>query len=61
LHLLDARGRSLRTFATEPGPGRHFLAWDGRDRTGRPLPSGHYFLVLERGGERQVQRLTLSR
>jgi flagellar hook capping protein FlgD len=61
LHLLDARGRSLRTFATEPGQGRHFLAWDGRDRTGRPLPSGHYFLVLERGGERQVQRLTLSR
>ena len=61
LHLLDARGRSLRTFAAEPGPGRHFLAWDGRDRSGRPLPSGHYFLVLERGGERQVQRLTLSR
>ena len=61
LRLLDARGRSRRNFVGETGQGRHFLAWDGSDGKGRALPAGNYFLVLERGGERRVQRLTLSR
>jgi hypothetical protein len=61
LRLLDARGRRLRTFQATTGPGRHVLAWDGDDDSGRSLPAGKYFLVLEAGGARRVQSLVRSR
>ncbi len=41
--------------------GVYRLAWDGRDGSGRPLPSGVYFVRFTAGDHRQVVKLTLVR
>lgn len=39
--------------------GRYTAVWDGRDRQGRPLPSGVYFAVLETAAGTQRSKLVL--
>ena len=50
--VLDAEGRALRTWALAGGAA---LAWDGRDRQGRPLSAGVYYLRVE--GASRTQRV----
>ena len=38
----DAAGRLVRRLALDGGPAR----WDGRDRAGRPVPAGVYFVRI---------------
>ncbi|MCC6037129.1 MAG: hypothetical protein LM632_02845 [Armatimonadetes bacterium] len=60
-------GRTIRiltdTFVAQPSPFN--LLWDGRDRTGTPLPFGAYLLVVnardEFGREQQVIRTVMLR
>ena len=60
-------GRTIRiltdTFVPQPSPFN--LLWDGRDRTGTPLPFGAYLLVVnardEFGREQQVIRTVMLR
>ena len=60
-------GRTIRiltdTFVAQPSPFNLF--WDGRDRTGTPLPFGAYLLVVnardEFGREQQVIRTVMLR
>jgi hypothetical protein len=40
-------------------PGRHAVAWDGRDFTGRTLPGGVYFARLDAGDFHASQRMML--
>jgi hypothetical protein len=50
LRIYDAAGRLVRT--VEGGrrdPGRHTLAWDGRDAEGRGVAAGVYFLAVTTG------------
>jgi hypothetical protein len=55
-------GRRLRTLVSGPlGMGRHEVAWDGRDETGAPVPSGIYFYLLRAGGRSESGRLTMIR
>jgi len=54
LRVIDVAGRLQRVLvdgARYPA-GESHLSWDGRDGTGRHLPSGRYFLVLEASGRR---------
>lgn len=45
--LFDLRGRGVRELARGVLPaGEHTVRWDGRDRAGRPSPSGLYFYRL---------------
>jgi hypothetical protein len=53
-------GRCVRRWA-EVGAAETSLVWDGRDASGRALPSGVYFLVFETEGVRAVRRMTLIR
>ena len=55
----DALVRDLST-ALLPA-GRHEVPWDGRDRSGRPSPSGVYLYKLEAGGQMLAGRMTLSK
>ena len=41
--------------------GRHTAVWDGRDLTGRRLPSGVYFAHLDAGDFHASQRMVLGR
>jgi len=48
LRIWDARGRLVRALGARGlDSGRHALAWDGRDRSGRRLAPGIYFYELE--------------
>ena len=53
-------GQCVRRWA-EVGAAETLLVWDGRDGSGRALPSGVYFLVFEAEGVRAVRRMTLIR
>lgn len=58
LTVLDVQGRSQRSVSLGPlSPGEHGWTWDGRDDGGRALPSGAYFLQLQVGSKRLVQKL----
>lgn len=41
--------------------GEHSLYWNGANESGRDLPSGVYFVLLESDGERQTRKLSLVR
>jgi len=46
--VYDMTGRLVRDLADEDlAAGPHHRVWDGRDRGGRPVPSGAYYLRLE--------------
>jgi len=62
LRVYDLRGSLVRTLLDGVWPaGRRSAAWDGRDRSGRSVPSGSYYVRLSQGGESATQRLLLIR
>lgn len=55
LVVLDVQGREVRVVTQGvKGAGVHAFQWDGRDGRGRSLPSGRYYLLLERTTSREV-------
>jgi hypothetical protein len=62
LALYDAQGRERVVFVEGTRePGRHVVAWDGRDRAGATLAAGTYFLRLEAGAHSEAQKLVWLR
>lgn len=62
LTVHDVAGRLVRKIADgEFAAGRHALAWDGFDASGREAGSGLYFVRLTAGGQERVVRLTRLR
>jgi hypothetical protein len=62
LSVYDIRGRRVwRSDLTGYGPGRHQLAWEGRDQDGQALPSGIYFYRLTSGGATATRKMVLAR
>jgi len=60
LRFFDLQGKFLgEHFADRKAPGRYEFSWNGRDREGRPLPSGLYFLRPD--GFSVLHRLLLLR
>lgn len=61
----DVEGRRIGTVAIAGGPGGpdpEAAGWDGRDRWGRPVPPGVYFLRIEgAGGRASIQRVVRGR
>ena len=55
--ILDATGRSVREIPSGATlRGGQMVAWDGRDRDGRQVPSGVYLYRIEIGGNRETGR-----
>jgi len=60
LRIYDPAGRLVRTILDDvKKSGRYKLIWDGRDKNGRALPPGIYFLMMEGGSFRKTQKLIL--
>jgi acid phosphatase type 7 len=58
----DAEGRRVASPAPVDRPaGEWRVRWDGRDSSGRRLPAGMYFALVEFDGERRVTRIVLTR
>lgn len=56
MEIFDARGRAVRSWtASTLEPGSRSYQWNGRDRSGRPAPTGLY-LIRIRAGEHTISR-----
>ncbi len=55
--VVDARGAVVRPLVDEPlAAGAHALVWDGRDREGRSVANGVYFLRVNVGSTQEANR-----
>lgn len=60
--VLDAQGRQVRALVDQVYPaGRHSVVWAGDDDTGKPVGSGVYFVRIEAGDFRAVNKILLAR
>ena len=61
LRIYDVSGRLVDVLVDGEiaHQGRNEVAWQGRDQSGRQLPSGTYFYRLEAGGYVETKRMTL--
>jgi hypothetical protein len=62
LRVFDLTGKLTRTVlegSLSAGP--HSARWDGRDESGKPVPSGVYFYRLESAGLTATQKLVVAR
>ena len=60
LKIFDVSGRLIRTLVDEKRrAGPHSVRWDGRDETGRAVPSGVYFYSLTAPGVEENRRMIL--
>jgi hypothetical protein len=60
LAVHDAAGRRVATLADAPyDSGEFTLSWDGRDASGRPAPTGIYFVRMETGSFRAARKIVL--
>ncbi len=58
LNILDVSGRRIATVHRAEQPaGPHTMTWDGCDRSGAPVPTGHYLAVLNVRGPGLEQTL----
>jgi len=63
LKIFDVSGRVVKSFNLESCIMNHESAifWDGKDDSGRKLPAGVYFVRLEAGDFKQVEKAILLR
>jgi FG-GAP repeat/FG-GAP-like repeat len=62
LAVYDVQGRQVALLADGVEPaGRHSLRWNARDRDGRQLAAGIYFLRLELNGRVESRKMVITR
>jgi uncharacterized delta-60 repeat protein len=62
LGIYDLLGREIRVLVDQDqSAGVHTMIWDGRDDSGRRVPSGSYFLRLEAGEYSATRKLCVVR
>lgn len=60
LDIFDVSGRHVRTLVDGMQPARRYrVTWDGRDDTGKRVPSGAYFCRLQAGATEQARKMLL--
>jgi hypothetical protein len=61
IRLYDLLGHEVKAWDRELKQGEHTLRWDGRDRYGRIVPSGTYFVQMSGDQTRQVIKRQMIR
>ncbi len=62
LMIYNALGREIRAMTVgDRSEATHCVIWDGKDRSGQPVPSGVYFLRCEARGDPGATKLILIR
>jgi hypothetical protein len=62
LVIYNATGREIRALTVgDRGEATHCVTWDGKDESGRLVPSGVYFLRCEAGGDPGTAKVILIR
>jgi len=62
LCLYNTLGRKVRTLVQgNQAAGSHQVSWDGKDQTGRPVPSGVYLYQLNAGSLQAVKQLVVMK
>ena len=60
MKIFDLLGREIYTEKIgSQAPGKYRFVWNGFDKNGREVHSGVYFVVVQRNGDRQIQKITL--
>ena len=59
--ICDGLGRLVQTLPVACMNGRARLNWDGYNQTGRPVPTGLYFVRASAEGQTATQELILVR
>lgn len=60
--VFDPRGRRIAVLADQQfQAGKHFVEWQGRDASGRAVPSGEYFFRVDIGGRVETRKAMLLR
>ncbi len=60
LAVYDIRGRLVKTLiSSELEPRNHKVTWNGKDESGKPVPSGIYLYTLKAGEERHTCKMTV--
>lgn len=60
LAVYSLEGKLVRVLVDRPqAAGPHEAVWDGRNGSGKPLPSGTYIALLEAGEQRRTRKLAL--
>jgi flagellar hook assembly protein FlgD len=59
--IYDGAGRLVRRMFEGRVPGKLVIEWEGRDRAGREMPSGVYFMRAEQGERTLTHRIILLR
>jgi len=60
LRVIDLSGRVVRTLLSGAAAPRGSVAWDGRDDSGNPVPSGSYFCYLQTGQDGLSRKFILT-
>jgi photosystem II stability/assembly factor-like uncharacterized protein len=62
LRVIDMTGRMHRTYPpTYQERGQHEIVWDGRDDSGKKLPSGSYIFLVDIGSTVEMKQVVLIR
>ncbi|GMQ81360.1 MAG: family 10 glycosylhydrolase [Rhodothermia bacterium] len=63
ISVYDIIGREVAVVSKDPAAsrGNHITRWNGSDASGRPLPSGTYFIVLRVGLRTQTKPIAIVR
>ena len=62
LNVYDVRGSLVRRLVDRDLPsGTYEISWDGRNREGRALPGGIYFVRMEAGDTKESRKVMLLR
>jgi flagellar hook assembly protein FlgD len=62
LVIFNMLGQEVRQLANGQQPaGYHTVIWDGRDKAGRPVPSGVYYYRLQAGSFTETKKMVVAK
>lgn len=62
ISIYNVKGQLIKTFTNEHlSPGFYQVSWDGRDLTGKPMPSGIYLYQMRSSKYNEIKKMILAK